>query len=59
MRQVTKLARSLGYETRVGYHGLRLGKDYAATFHRSTWKGETCYYVRWSAIEYIFTQVDS
>ena len=34
--------------------GLRMTKDYAVSYHRSTFKGKRVYYVRWSAIEYIF-----
>ena len=33
---------------------LTLKKDYAVSFHRSKWSGKRCYYIRHSAIEYIF-----
>lgn len=36
--------------------GLRLKNDWAVGFYRSTFAGEPCYFVRWSAIEYIFMQ---
>ena len=51
---LTEWARSKGYvrDSRVG---LTLEKDFAVTFHRSTFRGESCYYVLWSGIEYIWT----
>ena len=35
--------------------GLRLKDDWAVSYHKSMYKGQPCYYVRHSAIEYIFT----
>lgn len=35
---------------------LHIKNDYAVSFHRSMFDGERCYYIRHSAIEYIFTQ---
>jgi len=32
--------------------------DYAVSFCKSKFKGKPCYYIRWSAIEYIFTERD-
>lgn len=36
--------------------GLTLKADWAVSFHKSTFKGRPCYYVRWSAIEYIWVK---
>ena len=36
--------------------GLHIKDDYAVSFHRSKFKGERCYYVRHSAIEYVFVR---
>lgn len=36
--------------------GLRFKDDWAISFHRSFFKGKRCYFVKWSAIEFIFTQ---
>lgn len=33
---------------------LRLNNDYAVTFHKSKFQGRKAYYVRHSAIEYVF-----
>ncbi len=35
---------------------LKIDEDYSVSFHRSKFKGKRCYYVRWSAIEFIFTK---
>jgi len=48
------VAEFLGYE--VGRKtGLHLKDDYAVSFHKSNFRGRPCFYFRWSAIEYIFT----
>jgi len=48
-------AESLGYSTASNRGcGLTLKNDYAVSFHKSKYKGKPCYYVRWSAIEYIW-----
>ncbi len=44
-----------GYE-RHGRDGLTLKKDWAVSFHRSKYRGRRCYYVCWSAIEFIFVE---
>lgn len=36
--------------------GPKLSTDWAVSFHRSRWRGVPCVYVRWSAIEFIFTE---
>jgi len=33
---------------------LTLKRDWAVSYHRSKWRGKRCYYIRHSAIEYIF-----
>lgn len=50
------LARQLGYAVDPGEKGLRMTKDWHIRFYKSTWKGEECYYLKHSAIEYIFTR---
>jgi hypothetical protein len=59
------IAHQLGYITVPG-KGLHLDEDYAVSFHRSRFKDPQrahhefqwvrCYYLRWSAIEYIFVR---
>jgi len=44
------------YEWKPGRQpGLRLKDDFAVSYHRSKFMGKICYYMRHSAIEYIFT----
>ena len=43
----------LGYETDPG-QGLTMKRDYHVGYYVSEFRGETCYYVKWSAIEHIF-----
>lgn len=47
----------LNYDTGRERGGLRMSKDFAVSYWRSKYKGKTCYYFRWSAIEHIFTEV--
>ena len=35
--------------------GLHLKDDWAVSYHKSTYKGRPCYYIRHSCIEYIWT----
>jgi len=42
------------YDWRLRPHDLTMSRDFAVSYHRSWWQGERCYYVRWSAIEFIF-----
>ena len=35
--------------------GLRLAKDYAVSFFKSVYNGKPCYFIKHSAIEYIWT----
>lgn len=46
-------AEGVGY-ARDSRRGLTLKNEWAVDFHRSKYQGQRCYYVRWSAIEYIF-----
>ena len=47
------VAQQLGYQVGPG-KDLHMRDDYAIRFYRSKWKGKRCYYIRWSAIEYVF-----
>lgn len=40
------------------YHGsgLHIKDDWAVGFYKSKWYGRTCYYIDWSAIEFVFTK---
>ena len=46
-----------GYE--YNGRGLHIKDDWAVSFNKSKYKGKPCYYIRWSAIEYIFCPVNS
>jgi len=50
------LEQELGYCTRTKYDdsGLWLGRDWHVSFDKSRYKGEPCYYLTHSGIEYIF-----
>lgn len=48
-------AKDMGYE-RSSRLGLTLKDDFAVSFHKSTYRGQPCYYVRHSAIEYIWVK---
>jgi hypothetical protein len=55
LRHMTGLldwARAHGYESRAP--GLTLKSDWAVSFHKSIYRGQPCYYLRWSGIEYIW-----
>ena len=45
-------------ESGLGYdrNGMRMGQDYAVTYHRSKLQGALVYYFQHSAIEYVFTE---
>ncbi len=49
-----EVSQMLGYST-DSRHGLTLKHDYAVTYHKSTYDGAPCYFVVWSAIEYVWT----
>lgn len=34
--------------------GLTMAGDYAISYHRSIYRGERCYFIRWSGIEFIW-----
>jgi hypothetical protein len=42
------------YDWRLRPHDLTMSRDWMVSYHRSWWQGQRCYYVRWSAIEFIF-----
>jgi hypothetical protein len=44
-----------GYEANKR-HGLTLAGDWHVSYHRSTYGGKRCYFLRWSAIEFIWCQ---
>lgn len=44
-----------GYE-RHAARGLTLKDDGHVGYYKSRWNGQRCYYVRWSAIEFIWLQ---
>jgi hypothetical protein len=49
-----------GYDRRVNAadsHGLTLRNDPYVAYYRSTFRGRRCYYLVWSAIEFIWTEV--
>ena len=48
-------AEGIGYESDKR-KGLTLANDWSVSYHRSTYNGRRCYFVRWSAIEYIWVQ---
>jgi len=48
-------AEQKGYR-RNANHGLTLKDDWHVSFHRSTFEGKQCYFVRWSAIEFIWVK---
>jgi hypothetical protein len=43
-----------GYDWRLRPRDLTMKRDFHVSYHRSVWQGRRCYYVRWSAIEFIF-----
>jgi hypothetical protein len=52
-QRVNEWAESLGYET-DSRRGLTLENDGMVTYHKSFYNGKPCYYIKWSAIEYIW-----
>lgn len=59
MRQHCDLApwaASMGYDPNTRLGGLSLANDWHVSYHKSTYNGAPCYYLRHSAIEYIFTE---
>jgi hypothetical protein len=44
-----------GYERRSN-KGLTLKNDWHVAYHRSTFRGKPCYFLVWSAIEYVWTK---
>ena len=51
------------WATHQGYEldkrrGLTMANDYAISFHRSYFRGVRCYYIKWSAIEFIWRKTE-
>lgn len=53
-----QLSHSMGYSYGRAAKGLRLKKDRCVRFFTSTWRGQRCYYMVWSAIEHVFIAPD-
>jgi hypothetical protein len=43
-----------GYDWRKRPRDLTMSRDWHVSYHRSVFRGRRCYFVRWSAIEFIF-----
>src|SRR4051812_36930825 len=54
-QQMIEMEQGLGYEKRRSKQGLTMARDWAVSYHRSTYQDKPCYYFRWSGIEHIFT----
>ena len=54
---LTEWEKVMGYDTGNERGGLRLKDDWHVSFHRSRYRGQPCYYIKHSAIEYIWTEV--
>lgn len=52
------IAREMGYSTARGEKGIDLSKDRAVEFFSSRHQGERVYFMRQSAIEYVFKRQD-
>lgn len=52
LRDVEK---SLGYDEHPS-QGLTMAGDYHVSYHRSVFRGQPCYFFRWSSIEYVFIE---
>ena len=52
-RELREMEKNLSYETHPK-KGLTMAADWAVSYHRSKLHGQTVYYFRHSAIEYIF-----
>lgn len=51
-------AATKGYAKRATA-GLTLREDWAVSFHRSRFQGRRCYYICWSAIEFVWVEVSN
>lgn len=47
-------AANMGYDVGSRRGGLRLKADWHVSYHKSVYRGNNCWYIRHSAIEYIF-----
>lgn len=44
-------------EAMLGYdYALRLKDDYHVSYHKSRFRGEPCYYLLWSMIDFVFVE---
>lgn len=53
--ELAELERSLGYENHPR-QGLTMAADYCVSYHKSKLHGETVYFFKHSAIEYVFKE---
>ena len=49
------LAEQLGY-CRSSRQGITLKGDWGVSYYKSTYRGRPCYFLVWSAIEYVFVR---
>jgi hypothetical protein len=57
-RSLDQWAVDHGYDVPgIRQSGLTLKRDWAVSFHKSQFNGADCYYMRWSAIEFIWVKV--
>lgn len=54
-QDVDRWAEGQGYELHSS-RGLTLGQDYHVAYFRGEFKGRRCYFLVWSAIEFIWTE---
>ena len=48
------LAESMGYAVTPGEKGLRLSQDRCVRFYSSSWKGQKCYHMDHSSVDFVF-----
>jgi hypothetical protein len=53
---IADFEKQLGYDTGAERGGLRLKDDWHVGYYKSIYKGQPCYYIKHSAIEYIFVK---
>ena len=51
---IRPIAEDMGYQYGPRVKGLRLSKDWAVRFYKSTFCGQPCYYMDHSAIDHVF-----
>lgn len=55
---IRPIAEDMGYQYGPRVKGLRLSKDWAVRFYKSTFCGQPCYYMDHSAIDHVFLYPD-